>query len=85
MPVTELAGSGPGRAGSIGVVGKISHHLGIQTNGVRTQNFITYPPSIILETQSELDKIISEEIKNDIRSERQVTGPDQHGVERFDC
>ena len=39
------------------------------------QNFIAYPPSIILETQSELDKIISEEIENDIRSERQVIGP----------
>ena len=39
------------------------------------QNFIAYPPSIILETQSELDKIISEEIENDIRSERKEIGP----------
>ena len=39
------------------------------------QNFIAYPPSIILETQSELDKIINEEIENDIRSERQELGP----------
>ena len=37
--------------------------------------FIAYPPSIILETQSELDKIINEAIENDIRSERQAIGP----------
>ncbi len=36
------------------------------------QNFISYPPSIVLATMSELDWIISEEIENDIRSERQV-------------
>ena len=45
-------------------------------------NFIAYPPSIILETQSEFDKIISEEIENDIRSERQVPGP-CYALERF--
>ncbi len=39
------------------------------------QNFIAYPPSIVLETMSELEKIISEEIENDIRSEHQVLGP----------
>ena len=39
------------------------------------QNFIAYPLSIILETKSELDKIINEEIENDIRSERQEIGP----------
>ena len=39
------------------------------------QNFIAYPSSIILETQAELDKIISEELKNDIRSERHELGP----------
>ena len=39
------------------------------------QNFIAYPPSITLETQSELDKIINEETENDIRSERQEIGP----------
>ena len=42
---------------------------------VMYQNFIAYPPSIILETQSELDKIINEEIQNDIRSERQELRP----------
>jgi hypothetical protein len=70
---------------------------------VMYQNFIAYCPSIVLETMSELDKIISEEIKNDIRSEHQVlgpfpacidsdakqaldeTGPNQQGVELFDC
>jgi hypothetical protein len=46
------------------------------------QNFIAYPPSIVLETMSELDKIISEEIENDIRSERQVLGP-CYALERF--
>ncbi len=46
------------------------------------QNFIAYPPSIVLETMSELDKIISEEIENDIRSERQVLGP-CYAFERF--
>lgn len=39
------------------------------------QNFIAYPSSIILETQAELDKIISEELENDIRSERHELGP----------
>ena len=42
---------------------------------VMYQNFIAYPPSIILETHSELDKIINEEIENDPRSERQELGP----------
>ncbi len=46
------------------------------------QNFIAYPPSIVLETMSELDKIISEEIENDIRSERQVLEP-CYALERF--
>ena len=46
------------------------------------QNFIAYPPSIVLEGMSELDKIISEEIENDIRSERQVLGP-CYALERF--
>ena len=39
------------------------------------QNFIAYPPSIILEIQAELDKIINEEIENDPRTERQELGP----------
>ena len=39
------------------------------------QNLIAYPSSIILETQAELDKIISEELENDIRSERKELGP----------
>ncbi len=43
---------------------------------VMYQNFIAYTPSIVLETMSELGKIISEEIENDIRSERQVLGGD---------
>ena len=48
------------------------------------QNFIAYPPSIILETQSELDKIINEEIENNIRSERQVVGPSGcYALEQF--
>ena len=34
-----------------------------------------YPSSIILVTQKYFDKIISEEIENDIRSERQVLEP----------
>jgi hypothetical protein len=42
---------------------------------VMYQNFIAYPPSIVLEPMSELDKIVSEEIQNDIHSERQVLGP----------
>ncbi len=46
------------------------------------QNVIAYSPSIVLETMSELDKIISEEIENDIRSERQVLGP-CYALERF--
>ena len=42
---------------------------------VMYQNFIAYHPSIILETQAELDKIINEEIENNTRSERQELGP----------
>ncbi len=48
------------------------------------QNFIAYPPSIVLETMSELDNIISEEIKNDIRSERKVLGQ-CYALKRFQC
>ncbi len=39
------------------------------------QNFLECPPSIVMEAISELDKIIGEEIENDIHSERQVLGP----------
>jgi hypothetical protein len=49
---------------------------------VKYQNFIAYPPSIVWETMSELDKIISEEIENDFRSKRQVLGP-CYALERF--
>ena len=49
---------------------------------VMYQNFIVYPPSIILETQSELDKIINEESENNIRSERQELGP-CYAIERL--
>ncbi len=38
------------------------------------QNSIAFSLSIILQTQSEFDKITSEEIENDICSERQVVG-----------
>ena len=46
------------------------------------QNIRSYPPSLIMETQYWLDKIINEEIKNDIRSDRQLLGP-CHATERL--
>ena len=49
---------------------------------VMYQNFLAFPSSIVLETQSESDKISSEEIKNDSRSERQVLGP-CYALKRF--
>jgi hypothetical protein len=46
------------------------------------QNFISYQPSLIMETQFKLDKIINEDIKKDVRSDRQVLGP-CHTIERL--
>jgi hypothetical protein len=45
------------------------------------QNFIAYPPSLIIEIKCKLDKIINEEIESNIRSDRQALGP-CHAIER---
>jgi hypothetical protein len=36
IPVTCLVGAGPGGAGPVGVMVKISHRLGVEPNDVRT-------------------------------------------------
>ena len=46
------------------------------------QNFITFPPSLHMETQAKIDEFISEEFENDIRSCRQTLGP-LYAVERL--
>jgi hypothetical protein len=46
------------------------------------QNFITFPPSLHMETQAKIDEFISEEFENDFRSGRQTLGP-LYAVERL--